>query len=103
MTKDPPPKKKKKKKCIGREKVSGDSIMYYPTVKCISADNMYQRTKDIISTWQKSNNYLKRPRPDYLFRIVRAEWSQCRRCQALGSWVSGKLERVEQLGEGWGK
>jgi hypothetical protein len=38
-----------------------------------------------------------------MFRIARAEWSQCRRCQALGSWGSGKLERVGQLGEGWGK
>jgi hypothetical protein len=38
-----------------------------------------------------------------LFRIVRAERSQCRRCQALGSWGSGNLEGVGQLGEGWGK
>ena len=38
-----------------------------------------------------------------VFRIIKAEWSQCRRCQALGSWVSGKLEGVRQLGEGWGK
>jgi hypothetical protein len=38
-----------------------------------------------------------------LFRIARADWSQGRRCQALGSWGSGKLGRVGQLGEGWGK
>jgi hypothetical protein len=39
----------------------------------------------------------------YMFRIVGAERSQCRRCQVLDSWGSGKLERVGQLGEGWGK
>jgi hypothetical protein len=38
-----------------------------------------------------------------LFRIVRAEWPQCRRCQALGYWGSGNLEWVGQMGEGWGK
>ncbi len=25
----------------------------------------------------------------YLFRIVEAEWPQCRRCQALSYWGSG--------------
>jgi hypothetical protein len=44
-TRDPPPKKEKRKKCIGREKVSGDSIMYYPKVyergKYRSADKRY--------------------------------------------------------------
>jgi hypothetical protein len=38
-----------------------------------------------------------------MFRIARAEYPQGRRCQALGSWGSGNLERVGQLGEGWGK
>ncbi len=27
-----------------------------------------------------------------LFRIVEAEWPQCRRCQALSYWGSGNLE-----------
>ncbi len=30
----------------------------------------------------------------YLFRIVEAEWPQCRRCQALSYWGSGNLEWV---------
>jgi hypothetical protein len=38
-----------------------------------------------------------------VFRIARADRSQGRHCQALGSWGSGKLERAGQLGEGWGK
>ncbi len=46
--------------------------------------------------WHNSNIYL-------LFRTARAERSQCRRCQALGSWGYGKLERAGRLGEGWGK
>jgi hypothetical protein len=29
-----------------------------------------------------------------LFRIVEAEWPQCRRCQALSYWGSGNLEWV---------
>jgi hypothetical protein len=29
-----------------------------------------------------------------LFRIVEAEWPQCRRCQALSYWGSGRLEWV---------
>ncbi len=42
-------------------------------------------------------------RRGWVFRVVRAEQSQSRRCQALSSWGSGILERVGQLGEGWGK
>ncbi len=41
-----------------------------------------------------------------LFRIVEAEWPQCRRCQALSCWGSGSLEWVGWLGEGrgnWGQ
>jgi hypothetical protein len=30
--------------------------------------------------------------PLYLFRTVKAEWPQCRRCQALSYWGSGSLE-----------
>ncbi len=29
-----------------------------------------------------------------VFRIVEAEWPQCRRCQALSYWGSGNLEWV---------
>jgi hypothetical protein len=32
--------------------------------------------------------------PVDLFRITRADWSQGRRCQALGSWGSGKPGRA---------
>ncbi len=41
-----------------------------------------------------------------MFRIVEAEWPQCRRCQALSCWGSGNSEWVGGLGEGrrkWGQ
>jgi hypothetical protein len=35
-----------------------------------------------------------------VFRIARADWSQGRRCQALGSWASGKPGRAGQWVKG---
>jgi hypothetical protein len=47
------------------------------SVQCLNINHLLSVNKLVLS---------------YLFRTVKAEWPQCRRCQALNYWGSGSLE-----------
>jgi hypothetical protein len=59
------------------------------TPHTVSVESVFSRSKPV------SRLIITTARVVYLFRIARAEWSQCRHRLALGSWGYGKLERME--------